>query len=221
MYVIVVGAGKIGFYLTRELLSAGHEVALIERNARVSDTAVEEFGSIVITSDGTEPAVLEEAGAKRSDILISTTGSDATNLVACQVAKYSFKTPKTMAVVTDPDHVPLFRSLGVDVTISTTELILSHVQEEMIGGPLVHILPLRSATNGIVSIRVPEDSPVIGRSVSRVNLPSGTVLAAVISKNGELRSGASNPELSPDDEIVAITPPEKEAQLWKALTGGP
>ena len=135
MYVIVVGAGKIGFYLTRELLSASHEVALIERDVLVSAVAAEEFGSIVITSDGTEPTVLGEAGAERCDILISTTGQDATNLTACQVARYSFKVPKTMAVVTDPDHVPLFRALGVDVTISTTELILSHVEEELTGGP--------------------------------------------------------------------------------------
>ena len=142
MYVIVVGAGKIGFYLTRELLAASHEVALIERDAYVSANAAEEFGSILITSDGTEPTVLGEAGVERCDILISTTGQDATNLTACQVAKYSFNVPKTMAVVTDPDHVPLFRALGVDVTISTTELILSHVEEELTGGPFVHVLPL-------------------------------------------------------------------------------
>ena len=158
MYVIVIGAGKIGFYLTRELLAASHEVTLIERDALVSATAAEEFGSILITSDGTEPTVLSEAGAERCDILISTTGQDATNLTACQVAKYSLNVPKTMAVVTDPDHVPLFRSLGVDVTISTTELILSHVEEEITGGPFVHVLPLRGAASGIVSMRVPSGS---------------------------------------------------------------
>jgi trk system potassium uptake protein TrkA len=71
MYVIVVGAGKIGFYLTRALLSANHEVTLIDRDAHVSEVATEEFGSIVITSDGTEPAVLYDAGAARCDIFIS------------------------------------------------------------------------------------------------------------------------------------------------------
>ena len=219
MYVIVVGAGKIGYYLTRELLSASHEVTLIERDSRVSESAAEEFGSILVTSDGTEPTVLKEAGATRCDILIATTGQDATNLTACQVAQYAFNVPKTMAVVTDPDHVPLFRALGVDVTISTTELILSHVEEEMTGGPLVHVLPLRSATNGIVSIRVPEGSPVVGLPLSRVRLPQGTMVAAVISRTGELRSSASELELAPDDEIVAIAPPEKEQLLWQTLTG--
>ncbi len=219
MYVIVVGAGKIGFYLTRALLSAGHEVTLIERDARESDAAIEEFGSIVITSDGTEPAVLHDAGVTRSDIFISTTGSDATNLVACQVAKFSFQASRTMAVVTDPDHVPLFRQLGVDVTINTTDLILSHVQEELAGGSFVHLLPMQSGTNGIVSIRVPQGSPVVGSTVARVELPPRTLIAAVITKNG-VEAAASNPELFAADEIVAITPPEQEGKLWQALTGG-
>ncbi len=220
MYVIVVGAGKIGFYLTRALLSVGHEVTLIERDARESAAASEEFGSIVITSDGTEPAVLHDAGAARSDMFISTTGSDATNLVACQVAKFSFRASKTMAVVTDPDHVPLFRQLGVDVTISTTDLILSHVQEELAGGSFVHLLSLQKGTNGIVSIRVPPGSPVIGSPISRIELPPGALIAGIITTDG-VQAATSNAELSVNDEIVAITPPEKEAQLWQMLTGGP
>lgn len=219
MYVIVIGAGKIGYYLTRALLSASHEVTLIERDAIAGAAAAEEFGSIVVTSDGTEPSVLEEAGAKRCDILISTSGRDATNLTACQVAKRCFDAPRTVAVVTDPDHVPLFRELGVDVTISTTELILSHVEEELTGGPFAHILPMQGGSRGIVSIRAPDDAPVVGRTVSRLSLPEGTLLVAVVRKNGDLQPALADPEIAPGDEIVAITPPEKEDDLWRALTG--
>ena len=219
MYVIVIGAGKIGFYLTRALLSANHEVTLIERDAIAGAAAAEEFGSIVVTSDGTEPAVLEEAGAKRCDVLISTSGRDATNLTACQVAKHSFDVPRVVAVVTDPDHVPLFRELGVDVTISTTELILSHVEEELTGGPFAHILPMQGGAQGVVSIRAPYGSPIVGRTPSRLDLPEGTLLVAVVRKNGDLQPALADPEISPDDEIVAITPPEKEDDLWRALTG--
>lgn len=219
MYVIVIGAGKIGFYLTRALLSANHEVTLIERDAIAAAAAAEEFGSIVVTSDGTEPSVLEEAGAKRCDILVSTSGRDATNLTACQVAKLRFETTRTVAVVTDPDHVPLFRELGVDVTISTTELILSHVEEELTGGPFVHVLPMQGGSRVVVSIRAPDDSPVVGRTVSRLSLPEGTLLVAVVRKNGDLQPALADPEIAQGDEIVAITPPEKEDDLWRALTG--
>lgn len=220
MFVIVVGCGKIGYQLSRALLAADHEVVVLERDSHRAARASGELGSVVISSDGTEPAVLSGAGASRCQLLISTTGQDATNLVACQVAKRSFKVPQTIAVVTDPDHVDLFKRLGVDVTISTTELILSHIEEGMPGGPLVHLLPIQGASNGIVCVRVPEGSPAIGRDLARVSLPVGTSLAAVVAKNGEIKVVDDRLQLEQGDEIVAITPPDKETLLWKALTGG-
>ncbi len=219
MYVIIVGCGKIGFYLTRALLATNNEVVAIERDSQRSDAASEEFGNIVIASDGTEPTVQLEAGARRCDLLIATTGSDATNLVACQVAKWSFSVPRTIAVVNDPAHVPLFRSLGVDVTISATELILSHIQEEL-PASLVHLLPLQGASRRVVSVRVPADSPAVGQAMPLAVLPAGTTVAAVVSKQGEVRAVGDGLRLEPDDEVIAITPPEKEDELWRALTGG-
>lgn len=220
MFAIVVGCGKIGYQLSRALLAAGHEVVVLENDSHRATRASEELGSIVISSDGTEPTVLDEAGASRCQMLISTTGQDATNLVACQVAKRQFNIPQTIAVVTDPDHVDLFKRLGVDVTISTTELILSHIEEEMPGGPLVHVLPIQGAANGIVCVRVPAGSPAIGRALAAVSLPAGTSLAAVVAKNGEIRMLEDGLRLEQDDEVIAITPPDKETLLWKALTGG-
>jgi trk system potassium uptake protein TrkA len=161
MFVIVVGCGKIGYQLSRALLAADHEVVVLERDSRRAARAAEELGSVVISSDGTEPSVLANAGVTRCQLLIATTGQDATNLVACQVAKRTFHVPQTIAVVTDPDHVALFKRLGVNVTISTTELILSHIEEEMPGGPLVHLLSMQGAANGIVTVRVPAGSPSI------------------------------------------------------------
>ncbi|MEX2598413.1 MAG: TrkA family potassium uptake protein, partial [Dehalococcoidia bacterium] len=213
MYVIVVGCGKIGFYLARELLATDNEVVVIERDSQRADAAVEEFGNIVIASDGTEPTVQMEAGARRCDLLIATTGADATNLVACQVAKWSFNVARCVAVVTDPAHVGLFRSLGVDVTISTTELILSHIQEEM-PASLVHLLRMQGAARGIVSVRVPADSPAVGRPLPLLALPAGTAVAAVVSKHGEVRQVGDDLRLEPEDEVVAITSPEMEDQLW-------
>lgn len=220
MYIIVVGCGKIGYHLTRALLSAQHEVVVIEHNSRLADARTEEFGNIVVASDGTEPTVLSEAGAQRCDLLISTTGSDATNLMACQVAKYSYHVPRTIAVVTDPDHVPLFTTLGIDVRISTTDLILSHIEEEVSGGPLVHVLPLQGAGSGIVCVRVPADSPTVGKVVGELAIPEGATLAAVISKHGQLRAARVDVRIEAEDQVVAVTPPEAEDQLWRTLTGG-
>ena len=116
--------------------------------------------------------------------------------------------------------VPLFKTLGVDVAVSTTELILSHLEEELAGGGVVHLLPLHGATTTVVSVRVPAGSPAIGQELSGVGTPPGASFAAVIGKDGQLRTITDGLRLEAGDEVVAITPPEQEDELWRALTGG-
>lgn len=220
MYVIVVGCGRVGFHLTRALLAEGNEVVVIERDPRRAAHAADQLGSVVVASDGSEPSVLEEAGANRCDLLVATTGSDATNLVACQVGRRCFKVARTIAVVTDPEHVELFKSLGVDVALSTTDIILSHLEEEMPAtGHLVHLVPLRGSTASVVGVRVPGDAATIGRPVRQIELPPNTALAALV-REGQVRDMADDLLLEADDEVVVITPPDQEEHLWQALTRG-
>jgi trk system potassium uptake protein TrkA len=220
VYVIIIGCGQIGYQLTRALLSADNEVVVIERDSRRAEAATEQMGSVVIASDGTEPSVLREAGAGRCDVLVATTGSDADNLVACQVAKASFNVPRTVAVVHDPQHVSLFDALGVDVTISTTSLILSHIEEELPSHPLVHLLSLKGQHQQVVGIRIPADSVAVGRAVSDVPMPPGTAVALIVGKDGGIRTLDRELHFEAEDEVVAITLPEYEEQLWHALTSG-
>src|SRR5918999_1127154 len=108
MYVLVVGAGKVGYYLTRELLSEGYEVLVLEKDAKTCHDLAEELGSVVMQGDGCEVATLVEAGAARADIVIATTGDDEDNLVVCQVVKFKFNVPRTIALIKDPKNEDVF-----------------------------------------------------------------------------------------------------------------
>ena len=221
MYVIVVGCGRIGFQLSKALLASDNEVVVIERDSQRAEIATEQLGSVVIASDGTEPSVLREAGANRCDVLVAATGSDADNLVACQVAKATFQVARTIAVVHDHQRVPLFDSLGISVTISTTGLILAHIEEEIPAAqPLVHMLSLRGGHQGLVGIRLPPDSAVVGRTMKEISLPPSTAVALIVGKDNEIRTVNDAFRFEAGDEIVAVTPPEYEGQLWQLLTGG-
>ncbi|MCO5228555.1 MAG: TrkA family potassium uptake protein [Thermomicrobiales bacterium] len=120
MYVIVVGAGKVGYYLAKTLLMEDHEVLLIERDVSKVEYYAERLGAVVIRGDGAEASVLEQAGAVRADVVVAVTGEDEDNLVVCQVAKNRFKVGRTIARVNNPKNEQLFRLLGVDVTVSQT-----------------------------------------------------------------------------------------------------
>ncbi len=97
MYIIVIGGGRVGYYLTKALLEEGHEVLTIEKNATYCEVINEELGSVCLRGDGCETATLTEVGTGRADMFIAVTGDDEDNLVACQVAKHKFNVPRTIA----------------------------------------------------------------------------------------------------------------------------
>src|ERR1039458_2597468 len=136
MYIIVIGGGKVGYHLAKALLTEGHEILVIEKDQSRIDYICNELGSICLNGDGCEAAVLSEAGTERADMLIAVTGDDEDNLVACQVAKHKFKVPRTIARIKNPRHEKLFKTLGIDVTVSATNIILENIETEVPTHPL-------------------------------------------------------------------------------------
>ena len=99
MYVIVVGGGTVGYYLSRDLVERGHEVTLIEKDARRADWLETQLGSIVMRGDGCEVRFLAQTGIERADAIIAVTADDEDNLIALQMAKRHFRVKKTIARV--------------------------------------------------------------------------------------------------------------------------
>ncbi len=218
MYIIIVGCGKVGYHLAQALLSAGHEVLAIEQDSQKYAAIVDALGSVVISGDGAEASVLEEAGAGRADALIAVTGQDDDNLVACQVAKHRFKVAKTIALINNPENESLFRQLGVDVTVSHTSMILSHIEEELPDHPLVHLFPLPGSERRLVGIPIPQDAFVVGKPLDSVTLPPDTLITLLVSGRGEPRLPREGEVFRANDEVVAVTTPAEEEALLELLT---
>jgi len=219
MYIIVVGGGRVGYYLTKALLDEGHEVLLIEKNAAICDTITDEMGSICFRGDGCEAATLTEIGTGRAEMLIAVTGDDEDNLVACQVAKHKFNVPRTIARIRNPQNEILFKKLGVDVTVGSTDIILEHIEEEVPTHPLTHLLTLSDKGMEIVEVKIPPESTTVGKSVKELPLPKGSKLVLVISKERKPRIPTASTILQAGDQIIALTTPESEDGLRSALRG--
>jgi trk system potassium uptake protein TrkA len=131
MYVIVIGGGKVGYYLAKHLLERGYEVTLIEKDARRAEALTSQLGEIVMVGDGDEMAFLATTGMERADVVVAVTGDDEDNLVSCQLAKRKFHVPKTVARVNNPANVRIFKTLGVDRALSATEVLLDLIEREL------------------------------------------------------------------------------------------
>lgn len=128
MYVIVVGGGTVGYYLSRDLVDRGHEVTLIERDAKRADWLETQLGSIVVRGDGCEVRFLAQTGIERADAIIAVTADDEDNLIALQMAKKHFRVKKTIARVNNPTNVEIFKMLGVDEAVSATDVLLGALE---------------------------------------------------------------------------------------------
>lgn len=216
MYIIVVGGGKVGFYLTQTLLGEGYEVLLIERNAAKVERFVEGFGGVVLAGDGAETVTLAAAGAARADVVIAVTGEDEDNLVVCQVAKQKFQVGRTIARVNNPKNEQLFRLLGIDVTVSQTNYILNLIEQAIPERSFVHLLSLRHADLAIVDAKVSAGSVVAHRAVGEIVLPVNTTIAA-ISRGPHLIVPTAATEILPGDDVIAVAHRDQEDELRRLL----
>ena len=218
MYIVVVGCGKVGSNLTRALLAMGHEIMVIEIDPRRCESLRDELGSVGVQGDGTEVPVLREAGAARAEVVIAVASRDEDNLVVCQLAKHLFNTPRTMALVKDPQNEALFKLLGVDTTISSTHMILSTIEGEIPGHPLVHLMNLKALQMELITISIPPDAAVVGKPLGDIEIPPNSFISLVVKDQGPMLP-TEDLILHAADDVVAVTSAGEEQLLYEALTG--
>ena len=219
MYIVVIGGGKVGYYLSFALLSKGHEVLVIEREASKCKAIAEDLGSVVMHGDGAEVRTLEDAGAGRADLLVSVTRRDEVNLVSCQVAKHKFGVRRTIARVSNPKNEALFKMLGIDVTVSSTSLILEQIEERLPSHSLAHLMGLEEGDLELVEVNIEKESPVVGKKISDVSLPAGSLICLVINVKRGPKVPAGNSVIEAGDHLLAVTKTENEDALKATLTG--
>ncbi len=218
MYLIVVGGGKVGYYLAWTLVDEGYEVLVIERDNAKADRIRAQLGAVVMQGDGAEASVLEAAGASRADVVIATTGDDEDNLIVCQVAKQRFQVHRVIARVNNPKNELLFKKLGIDATVSQTNVLL-HLIEQRIGlDGLTHLMTLQHDALEIVEVRVGEKSPVVGRTLAEIRLPPDCVFSA-IGRGERVVVPTGQTRIEAGDEVIAVTRTESEEELRRLLVG--
>jgi len=217
MYIIVVGAGKVGWNLARELLEKDHEVTLIEADRGRYLTVEQELEHSVQYGDASELWVLERAGIQRADMVIAVTGDDEDNMLICQVATDKYEVERIIARVNNPRNREHFDLLGVKPSVSATDLILRLLEHEVPEYGLVHLLDLQEERLEIIEMLLGKGSRVTGKRVGDLQMPEGSLLISVL-RDGRGFVPGPDTVLEAGDEVLAVLDPGKEDDL-KALLG--
>src|ERR687888_2382077 len=217
MYIVVVGAGKVGWNLARELIGKGNEVTVVESDPSRFAMVEEELEHAVHYGDGSELWVLERAGIERAEMVIAVTGDDEDNILICQVAREKYGVDRVIARCNNPRNKQHFDLLGVKPAVSATDLILRLIEHEVPKYGLVHLLDLPQERLEIIELLLGEDSPVAGQRVGDLEMPEGSLLISVLREGTGFVPGPDT-VLEPGDEVLAVLDPGMEEEL-KAYFG--
>jgi trk system potassium uptake protein TrkA len=213
--IIVIGAGKIGRHLARELAEAGHAVTIAESDAEVARRLAESVDALVLEGDGTNMALLKSAEVSRADWLLAVTGQDEVNLTACELAE-TLGAKRVLARLNDPRNRATFDALGIPV-VAVTDLITQLISREI---DFLHLERIALLARGSISLIEAEVGPnVPGRRVADLGLPVQTVLVAVTreKQGGEVVIPNGETIIEPGDRVLVVTAVEQEAEVRAAL----
>ena len=219
MYVVIAGAGKVGWNLARELMAKGHEVTVIESERARYLTVEQELEHAIQYGDATELWVLERAGINRADLTIAVTGDDEDNLLICQIAKEKYLCARIIARVNNPRNRQYFELLGIQPVVSATDLILRLIEHEVPSYGLVHLLDLRDEQLEIIEVEVGQGAPAAGRTVADVELPDGSLIISVL-RNGRGFVPNSETVIDAGDEVLLVLDPGLEDRITAQFTAG-
>jgi len=218
MRIVVVGAGKVGYFLAKRLHQSKHIVSIVDKDRVICEVLAKELNILVINGDGCESRILEEAGVANADVLAAVTGEDEDNLIICQLAKEKFSVQRTVGRVNNPDNERAFAELGIDVPIDSTKIIAKIIEEEVSFSDFVNLMSFKRGKLAIVRVDLPADSPVINKRIREIKLPEDSVLVSIL-RQEEVIVPKGNTVLKPGDDIIALTMVGNEPQLLDLLAG--
>jgi trk system potassium uptake protein len=218
VYVLIVGAGKVGWNLARELIAKGNEVTVVESSTRRYGVVEEELEHSVQYGDGSELWVLERAGIERADLVIAVTGDDEDNILICQVAREKYGVERVVARCNNPRNLQHFELLGIKPTISATDLILRLIEHEVPKYGLVHLLDLPEERLEIIELEVADDAEAAGKKVMDLGLPDGSLVISILRDGGGFVP-AGDSVVQAGDEVLLVLDAALETRVTERFVG--
>lgn len=219
MRAVVVGGGKVGYYLVKALIEKKHHVTLIEKNSKVCKKIAEELKVDVICGDGSDVEVLKDANIDEAEVVAAVTGKDEENLVICQMAKVNFNINETIARINNPKNTAIFKALGVDKTVCSTQVICNLIEGEFNSEPLKVIESINRGEMILVEAKIDKKSAWKDKSVEQLKLPKECLILSII-RSEKVIFPRGSIDIREGDKVLIITNTDRKKDVEKSIIGG-
>jgi trk system potassium uptake protein TrkA len=201
--IILVGHGELAYYLARQFAARSYNVTVIVDDPADAGELSRRLDVPVIAADGTDMLVLEQAGARRADVILALTPCDADNLAICQISDRAFQVPRTIALVNDPDNEEVFHRLNVSSAISATRILSTILQEEAGFEQIAEMMPLAQGKISVTEVYLRPEAPAVNRTLRELQLPKSSLVGGLIHAR-EVSVPDGNTRLQAGDRLVLI-----------------
>ena len=221
MNVILLGGGEtveMIYFLARLFVERGYDVTVVNPYPAEAQMLSRRVKATVLVGDGSDPLVLEEAGARQADLVLSLTPQDPDNLVACQVAQKLYGVPRTLALVNDPENEKVFHQLGIAEVFSSTKVIGSLIEGRTVFDEITQLFPADEGRLYVTEVVLDGDAPATGRALQELDLPAESLVIAII-RDGHVVVPGGQDRMQVADRLIAIAHPEQHEDLLRVLAG--
>jgi trk system potassium uptake protein TrkA len=209
MYIVIAGAGILGFYTAKFLTKKGNDVVVIEQSKQRAEEITDKLDATVIKGDAKEIKTLQEAGVEEADVLLAMTGSDDANILISILAK-QMGTKRALCRVTHIEYSEeLFTKLGIDAVVYP-ELTIATQVEEMVDDPDISgFAMLEEGEIELIEFKISIDSDVIGKKVSKIKLPKRSQIIYIIRQKGSRELASPDSIINAGDKVLVLTNKEE------------
>ncbi|HXR54584.1 MAG TPA: NAD-binding protein [Acidimicrobiales bacterium] len=219
MKVAICGGGSVGTTIARDLNASGHEVLVLEQDPDLVERRRKELDVTWIAADACEVASLDAAGLATVDVVVAATGDDEDNLVISLLAKQEFAVPRVVARVNNSKNQWLFNEgWGVDISVSTPQLITAIVEEAVSVGSLVQLLQFEGGASHLVEVTLAPESPAVGSAIAALGIPREAAIVAIV-RDYRLVVPRADTVLQNGDEVLVLVTQDAEPDVRKELVG--
>lgn len=215
MKLVIIGAGKVAYYLIREL-NHEHDITIIEQDEASATKIANQLSVVVIKGDGTIPSVLGPA-CEDTDMLIALTGKDENNLIACQVAKKHFGVPLTIARVNNPRNLEVMERFGVDKSYSGTKILAEMIEQEIdhLGLRIVH--KIKKSDKVLIEFTLSPSSKACEKALENYTFINDSKVVVITTADGKVIAPRGSTVMHSGELMMMVCSSKYVEQIWKEM----
>lgn len=217
MRIIIVGGGKVAYYLIKTLMPSKHDITLIEKRKDICEKIATDFEVDVFNGDGTTIDMLEQANCQNADFLVAVTGKDENNLIACEIAKKKFNVKQTVSKVNNPKNIEMFDRLGVDKPVSSTQILADIIEHEIEHVGMSIAFNIKNTSKAIIEFTLSEKSNAVDKMLRDYVFPGGSRIVIITRANGSVVMPHGDVFMRAGDKILMISDKTMFDAIWKNL----